>query len=82
MGLGHFDDARRLAAARGLDADRWEGGVAEVLPIMDRPEVAATLTHGQTHGVLTRGYVAQVLRIFRSYSGGRVGAIKAAMLAR
>ena len=82
MGLGHFDDARRLAAARGLDADRWEGGVAEVLPIMDRPEVAATLTHGQTHGVLTRGYVAQVLRIFRSYSGGRTGAIKAAMLAR
>jgi membrane-bound lytic murein transglycosylase F len=68
MGLGHLDDVRELAAARGLDPDRWEGNVAAVLPLKEDPRVASTLPHGFARGTLTLNYVDRVLDKYGQFS--------------
>jgi len=69
MGLGHVEDARELARRRGLDPDRWEGGIAEVLPLLEDPAVAATLPHGRARGRVTLRYVEHVLRLYHRFRG-------------
>lgn len=69
MGLGHLEDARALAVSRGYDPNRWTGHVAEVLPLMEDPEVAAGLQHGFARGRITRAYVSRITELFRKYTG-------------
>ncbi|MBP7146158.1 MAG: transglycosylase SLT domain-containing protein [Acidobacteria bacterium] len=67
MGLGHVEDARGLAASKGLDPDSWSD-VASILPLMEDPGVAERLAHGMARGTLTRRYVESVLQRFDGYA--------------
>jgi membrane-bound lytic murein transglycosylase F len=80
MGIAHVDDARALAAARGLDPDRWDGEVAAILPALEDPETAAQLTAGMAKGNLTQRYVQRVLGLYRSYTGTEIAAQSAPVL--
>jgi len=83
MGLGHIEDVRALAAARGLDPDRWEGHVAAVLPLKEDRRVAAGLPHGFARGTLTLNYVDRVLDKYGQFStAGRQPAVRAMAAAR
>ncbi len=64
MGMGHLEDARALAAMRGLHPDRWEEGVARVLPLLEDPLIAKDLPHGFARGRVTRRYVKDVLHLY------------------
>ncbi|MDQ7007766.1 MAG: transglycosylase SLT domain-containing protein [Acidobacteriota bacterium] len=68
MGYGHLQDARALAAMNGLNPDRWQGGVEEVLPLLEDPAVADRLPHGRARGRTTQRYVARVLAIFDRFT--------------
>ncbi len=70
MGLGHVLDAQELARQRGLDPLRWDENVAVALPLMEIPEVAATLTHGRARGSFTLGYVQRVRSAYARYTQG------------
>ena len=68
MGLGHVQDARALAAMRGLDPDRWEGGVGSVLPLLEDPAIADNLPHGRARGSVTLRYVNRVLSLYQRFA--------------
>lgn len=59
MGFGHLLDARILAARRGLDANSWTD-VRQVLPLLQRPEIYATLRHGRGRGRQALHFVQQI----------------------
>ncbi len=69
MGLGHLQDARALAAMRGFNPDRWDEGVARVLPLMEDPAIAEQLLHGQARGSVTLTYVNHVTELFEQFAG-------------
>jgi membrane-bound lytic murein transglycosylase F len=69
MGRGHVEDARALAAMRGLDPYRWEGNVATVLPDLEDPAVASKLPHGQAQGRTTLRYVRHVIDLYERITG-------------
>jgi membrane-bound lytic murein transglycosylase F len=69
MGRGHVEDARALAAMRGLDPDRWEDHVATVLPDLEDPAIASRLPHGQAQGRTTLRYVGHVLDLYERIAG-------------
>jgi membrane-bound lytic murein transglycosylase F len=68
IGLGHVEDARGLAARRGLDPHRWAEHVARVLPLLEDDAVASTLPHGMAHGGSTVRYVSKVLGLYGRFS--------------
>ncbi|NJN63839.1 MAG: transglycosylase SLT domain-containing protein [Acidobacteria bacterium] len=68
FGLGHLEDARQLAAERGLDVNRWAGHVETVLPLLEDESIAAGLRHGGARGNVTLRYVTHVLGVYRSFS--------------
>ena len=37
MGLGHVEDAQRIARLQGYDSDCWTGSVEQVLPLLEDP---------------------------------------------
>ncbi|GIX21801.1 MAG: membrane-bound lytic murein transglycosylase F [Gammaproteobacteria bacterium] len=59
LGLGHVLDARELAAARGLDPDRWSD-LAAVLPLLSDPKIYPTLPHGYARGNEALRYVERI----------------------
>lgn len=59
MGFGHVLDARKLAAARGGDPDRW-ADVREALPMLEDPVVSRYLRHGRGNGRQAGVYVRRV----------------------
>jgi membrane-bound lytic murein transglycosylase F len=69
MGRGHVEDARALAAMRGLDPYRWEGHVATVLPDLEDPATASKLPHGQAQGRTTLRYVRHVIDLYERITG-------------
>ncbi len=59
MGPGHVLDAQDLARSRGLDPRRWIS-VKEVLPLLEKPDVAKTLPRGSGRGSEAVRYVNRV----------------------
>jgi membrane-bound lytic murein transglycosylase F len=49
QGMGHLEDARRLAQKLGKNADRW-GELKEVLPLIARAQYLPYLRHGFARG--------------------------------
>ena len=49
QGMGHLEDARILAARRGLNPDSWVD-VKKVLPLLSRPRIGKQLKHGTGRG--------------------------------
>lgn len=67
IGLGHLQDARRLARRLGRDPDAW-AEMKTVLPLLARAEYASTLRHGYARGGEARGFVENV-RIYNDILG-------------
>lgn len=66
-GPGHISDARQLAREAGLDPNRWFGGVREVLPALENPNVYRGLKHGFARGRHTIDYVEGIWDQFLDY---------------
>jgi membrane-bound lytic murein transglycosylase F len=49
QGMGHLEDARKLAQRHGMNADSWVD-VQKVMPKLRNPSVAKTLKHGYARG--------------------------------
>jgi membrane-bound lytic murein transglycosylase F len=59
VGYAHLRDARTLAERLGRDADRWHA-VAEVLPLLAKPEYHRTLPYGYARGSEPVRYVQRI----------------------
>lgn len=59
LGMGHLYDARKLAAQRGLDKNRWRD-LREVLPLLGHRDVYKDLRHGYARGHEAVRYVRRV----------------------
>lgn len=67
-GYGHIRDARRLAEERGRDSDIWFGGVAEVLPLLRKPEYYSRTSHGYCRCTEVLPYVRDIRDCHRAYA--------------
>ena len=66
-GPGHLADARRLAMDLGRDPNRWEGSLAETLPLLEEPRWFSRMRHGYYRGTRTVDYVEEILARYRAY---------------
>jgi membrane-bound lytic murein transglycosylase F len=69
-GLGHVEDARRLAESRGLDPNCWEDNVAEVILGLSYPRNYndPIVQFGYLRGVEPYRYVRQIMERYRHYT--------------
>ena len=61
VGFGHLEDARILTQRGGKNPDKWED-VAQFLPQLEDPEIAANTRHGQARGSEPVTYVNNIQR--------------------
>ena len=66
-GVGHVEDARRLAAALGWSPDRWYGSVERALLLLQDPRYYLDSRYGYCRAWETVRYVAQIDRTYRTY---------------
>ncbi len=59
QGLGHLEDARRIAQARGGDPDSWLD-VKEALPHLSRGTYAAAMKYGYARGFEALGFAENI----------------------
>lgn len=62
MGMGHLEDARRLAQKLGKDPDSWHD-LKDILPLLSKPAYAASLRLGFARGGEAR-MLAENVRIY------------------
>ncbi|MBI3783178.1 MAG: transglycosylase SLT domain-containing protein [Deltaproteobacteria bacterium] len=67
IGPGHIHDAQQLARRFGLDPNRWEDGIARVLPLLEQPAINKDLPNGFAQGRATIGYVNRILDRYDRY---------------
>lgn len=66
-GPGHVADARRLAMDLARDPNRWEGSLAETLPLLEEPRWFSQMRHGFYRGTRTVDYVEEILARYSAY---------------
>ena len=68
-GLGHLEDARRLAAERGLNPNVWDDNVAEMLLALSFPKNfnEPVVRYGYVRGIEPYTYVAQIMERYGHY---------------
>jgi membrane-bound lytic murein transglycosylase F len=66
VGSEHLSDARALARDLGYGADRWKGGVARALRLLERPEYAARARYGYAPGADAVVYAETVMEALAS----------------
>lgn len=66
-GLGHVKDARRLAAERGLNPNRWFNHVEKAMLLLSKREHARKAQHGFVRGVEPVSYVRQIRDRYDAY---------------
>jgi membrane-bound lytic murein transglycosylase F len=66
-GAGHVRDARRLAAQRGLNPDRWFDNVERAMLLLSRPEYARNSRHGYCRGSEPVQYVRKIRSRYEAY---------------
>ena len=66
-GWGHVADARRLAAAQGLDPDRWFGHVEQTMLRLASPDLARETRYGYCRCTEPVDYVRAVLARYNAY---------------
>ena len=66
-GQGHVFDARRLAHALGLDANRWFGHVENAMLLLSNPRYARHARYGYCRGSEPVRYVSEIRRRFEGY---------------
>jgi membrane-bound lytic murein transglycosylase F len=67
VGFGHVRDARRLAAERGWDRDRWFGNVEQAMLLKEQPEVFRHTRFGYARGSEPVRYVRAILDRYQAY---------------
>ncbi len=68
-GVGHVRDARRLAAVKGWDAERWFDHVEHAMLLLSEREYARQALHGYVRGSEPVRYVDQIRERYRAYLG-------------
>jgi membrane-bound lytic murein transglycosylase F len=68
VGVGHLQDARRLAKEMGWDPDRWFGQVEQAFLLLAQPQYAGAARHGPVRATETVDYVRQVKKRFEAYA--------------
>lgn len=73
-GLGHIDDARRLARKKGLNPDVWNGNVDEMVLSLMRPHAYRdpVVQYGYMRGTETYGYVRSIRSLWDYYRSLKV----------
>ena len=66
-GAGHVDDARTLAAAAGLNPDRWFGNVEVAMLLLEKPRYYVNTVHGYARATETVAYVSEIQSRFDAY---------------
>jgi membrane-bound lytic murein transglycosylase F len=66
-GVGHVQDARRLAAEEGLNPNRWFGNVERAMLLLSRPQYAARARFGYCRCTEPVNYVREVLNLYNAY---------------
>ncbi len=66
-GTGHVQDARRLAAQRGWNPDRWFDNVERAMLLLSHPEHARNARHGWCRGSEPVQYVREVRATYEVY---------------
>jgi len=66
-GMGHIDDARRLAREQGLDPNVWVGNVADVAPLLQREATHRRFRHGYCRCSEPIAYVRKIRERRRAY---------------
>ena len=64
VGVEHIRDAMELADAMGFPSQKWEGGVARALRLLERPMYASNARHGYCPGADAVVYAEQVLEAY------------------
>ena len=67
VGAGHVRDARRLAAQKGLNPDRWFDNVERAMLLLSRPEYARKVRHGWCRGSEPVQYVREIQSRYEAY---------------
>ncbi len=67
-GLGHVQDARRLATQRGLDPNRWFDHVERTMLLLSKPEFANHARHGYVRGKEPVAYVRAIRDRYKGYA--------------
>jgi membrane-bound lytic murein transglycosylase F len=67
VGAGHVRDARRLAAQKGLNPDRWFDNVERAMLLLSRPEYARNAQHGYCRGSEPVQYVREIQSRYEAY---------------
>lgn len=66
-GHGHVADARRLAARKGWDPNRWFGNVEQAMLLLARPEYARKARYGYCRGEEPVKYVREIRARYQAY---------------
>lgn len=67
-GVGHVRDARRLAAKKGWDPDRWFDNVEKAMLLLSQKEHARQAAHGYVRGREPVNYVREIRERFQAYA--------------
>lgn len=66
-GHGHVYDARRLAAEKGWDPNRWFDNVEQAMRLLSKGKYAEKARHGWVRGGETAHYVRSIKQRFEAY---------------
>ena len=66
-GVGHVRDARRLAAVKGWDPERWFDHVEHAMLLLSEREYARQALHGYVRGAEPVRYVDEIRERYRAY---------------
>jgi membrane-bound lytic murein transglycosylase F len=66
-GWGHVQDARRLAAQKGWDPNKWFGHVDKAMLLLEQPTYHRNSRYGYVRGSETVGYVSKVQNRYDHY---------------
>jgi membrane-bound lytic murein transglycosylase F len=68
MGLGHVEDARRLARRLGYDPDCWSASMERVIPLLEKAKYYRQTQYGAAQGKEAARYVNAILKRYSLYS--------------
>jgi len=66
-GWGHVQDARRLAAEKGWDPDKWFGHTEKAMRLLRLPQYYRRARHGYVRGFEPVNYVSQIQNTYDHY---------------
>jgi membrane-bound lytic murein transglycosylase F len=66
-GIGHVGDARRLAASKGWDPDKWFDNVERAMLLLMQPRYHRQARHGYVRGTEPVNYVSSIQNRYDNY---------------